>query len=95
MAVRLGWRGGDAAHGIPSHISHHAQDACAVVLESGVNLILKWLAKQAGPSAPCTGRVATLDHEILDDSMEYSTIVVSSLRKSVKVSACLGSVLKV
>lgn len=64
-------------------------------LQLGVNLVLELVAVDAAAAAAGAGRVAALDHEVLDDAVEDGAVVVAALGKLRKVLARLGRMLAV
>ena len=56
----------------------HGKNTGAVVFEPSVDFVFKAVAGSAAASA---GRIAALDHELLDDAMEGEAVVVTALRE--------------
>lgn len=95
FAVQPGSRGQSdeelAAVGVLAAVGH-AEDSGARVFQRRVDLVFKLVPVDACPSAPRPRRVARLDHEVRDDSVEDDAVVVVSLRQRRKVLARLGRV---
>lgn len=60
-----------------------------------MNLILEFLAVDAGSSPPRARRITALDHEIFDDPVEDDSVIITPLSERGKVPACLWGVLVV
>ena len=59
------------------------------MLQSGVNLILEFLAVNRASSSAGAGRIAGLDHEVGYNAVEDDVVVVASLRERGKIVTSL------
>jgi hypothetical protein len=63
------------------------------MLERGVDLVVEFVAVD-GASAPASASgIASLDHEVGDDTVKYYAVVVATLREGGKVLAGFGGVI--
>lgn len=70
----------------------HGQRAAAVAVDEV--LVLELLAVNASAaSAVAVGGIATLGHEVSDDSVEWNLVVLSSLAELFEVSSGLGNLI--
>lgn len=73
----------------------HAEDARTRVLEANRDFVLKLVAIDGAAASPCACRVATLDHEVGNNTVEEGGIEVAAADESGEVGAGLWSVLSV
>jgi hypothetical protein len=70
----------------------HAQDAGARVLQTWIDLVLKFLAKDGASSATGPCRIATLNHEVGDDAVEDGVVIVAATDEGGEIVAGLWGV---
>lgn len=73
----------------------HRQDPGAGVLQIGVEFIGKRCSVNGRSAAAGTGRVAALDHKVLDDTMEDRVVVVSTTDQFGEIATSVWGMLPV
>ena len=73
----------------------HAQDASSGMLKRSVDLVFEFLTVNGATSPACACRVAGLNHEGWDDTVEDDVVVVAALRECPDVLAGLWGVVVV
>lgn len=67
----------------------HGQDSLASMLERRVEFVFKLAAEDGATTTTGTSRIATLDHEVGDDAVEYNVVVLARISEAGKVLAGL------
>lgn len=67
----------------------HAQDSSSGVFQVSANLVFEFLAVNGATASTSAGRIACLNHEVRDDTVEDDIVVVAAFGKCREVLACL------